>query len=149
MRFGTIERTGRSRVDFSPIARRTLAPCPYPDDSSPFQSGCRRLPVGRIGSIALTSYTDDYQGFETRHETRAYGFRFTAEASNAIGRELSRRRALRCAKWTNADETPPDIVWTPDATCLGFVDLGKTGDAFDVLSLPSGLLGYADAVDRF
>jgi hypothetical protein len=106
----------------------------------------------------LTSYTYDYTGFETGEAQSLFKYRFTAAPSNALGRELVRRKGLTCSKWVDGEATPPDITWTPQATCAGwfariwhptlgdaeFLDL-----AFNGIDVPSEIDDFGAKVDRF
>lgn len=158
MRYGLIAKSGPSLVDWTREARRTLAPCPNANDNDPYIPGCRRLVVARLRTIALTSYTYDYTGFETGEAQSIFKYRFTAAPSNAIGRELARRKALTCSKWVDGEATPPDIIWTSHATCAGWfarIWHPTLGDAefldlvFNGLGEPSGVGDYQDPKDRF
>ncbi len=158
LRYGLIAKVGPSRVDWTARARRSLAPCPYPDGTEPVILGCRRVVVARLRTIALTSYTYDYTGFETGQAERVFGYRFTAAASNAIGSELARRNGLMCARWIGGESVPPEVTWTQQTGCAGslarishptlgdpeFVDL-----AFDGLEVPSGVGDFNPTTDRF
>ncbi len=158
LRYGVIAKVGPSRVDWTARARRLLAPCPYPDGTQPFIVGCRRVVVARLRTIALTSYTYDYTGFETGQAERSFGYRFTADPSNAVGIALANHNGLVCSKWVDGESARPVIPWTPQATCAGslarishptlgdpeFVDL-----AFDGLEVPSGVGDFNPTTDRF
>jgi hypothetical protein len=63
-----------------------------------------------------------------------------------------------CSKWLDGEAKPPEITWTPQATCAGW--LTRTwhptfGDAefldltFNGLSVPSEIGDFRTTVDRF